>query len=64
MKLNVKVRGSKRNVECIDEDCPKRKCWHPHDCPVQGQGGIRESTPRWMCLTNVLKGCPDNFKDK
>jgi hypothetical protein len=59
MWLKIKVHGKTRTVACSDRDCPKRPCWHPHDCPVQGCGGVRESTPRWMCLTNALHGCPD-----
>jgi hypothetical protein len=54
----VKVCGSTRAVLCSDRDCPRRPCWQPHDCPVAGYGGVRESTPRWMCLTNALRGCP------
>lgn len=58
MILNVRDNGCLRKVECKDKDCPRRSCWHPHDCPIQGYGGVRESTPRWMCLTNALHGCP------
>lgn len=59
MKIKVLFAGKKREVEVVDRDCAKRKCFHPHDCPVQGCGGVRESKERWMCLTNVLHGCPD-----
>ena len=58
VNISIKVSGKKRNINCADKDCPKRTCWHPHDCPVQGAGGVRESKARWMCLTNVNRGCP------
>jgi hypothetical protein len=57
-ELRVKAHGKMRTVSCSDRDCPERPCWRPHDCPVQGYGGVRDSTPRWMCLTNALHGCP------
>jgi hypothetical protein len=59
MEIRIKVYGKMRTVACYDRNCPKRPCWRPHDCPVQGCGGVRESTPRWMCLTNAMQGCPD-----
>lgn len=59
MEIRIKFAGRMRLVEVSDKYCAKRHCLHPHDCPVQGQGGVRSSTPRWVCLTNVLHGCPD-----
>lgn len=56
----MKVYGKIREVYVVDRDCPFRSCFHPHDCPVQGAGGVRESKERWMCLTNAMSGCPDN----
>lgn len=55
----IRDKKLKKNVQVVDALCPKRSCYHPHDCPVQGAGGVRESTERWMCLTNVNHGCPD-----
>ena len=59
MKVKVKYAGKMRRVEVVDRLCPHRSCFHPHDCPVQGAGGVRQSEPRWMCLTNAMRGCPD-----
>ena len=60
MKIKVKCfDGVKRLVQVTDRSCPSRKCFHPHDCPVQGGSGVRESKSRWVCLTNFLHGCPD-----
>lgn len=59
MQITVKFAGERRKVEVSDKDCATRPCLRPHDCPVQGRGGVRSSTPRWMCLTNFYNGCPD-----
>jgi hypothetical protein len=59
MIIKFTIYGKQRDVTCADRDCPERSCWHPHDCPIQGAGGVRESAERWMCLTNALNGCPD-----
>ena len=48
MIIKAKVLGRVRSVDCRDADCPRSPCWHPHDCPVQGYGGVRESAPRWL----------------
>ena len=59
--IKVKVAGRTRSVFVTDvKNCKAYKCFHPHDCPVQGAGGVRSSQERWMCLTNVTHGCPDN----
>jgi hypothetical protein len=58
MIVRIKTRGAIRSVSCSHRDCPTRPCWDPHDCPVQGAGGVRESESRWLCLTNALQGCP------
>lgn len=63
MKIKTDVFGAKRDVIVSDRACPKRKCFKPHDCPVQGARGVRESASRWMCLTNVLHGCPENAEE-
>jgi hypothetical protein len=60
MTIKVKFAGKVRTVSVVYKDCATRKCFHPHDCPVQGSGGVRESQERWMCLTNVLRGCPES----
>ncbi|MCK9571595.1 hypothetical protein M0R72_21775 [Candidatus Pacearchaeota archaeon] len=62
--MKVRVHGTIRDVQCRDKECPKLDCWNPHDCPVQGCGGVRESTARWMCLTNCLYGCPESSHAK
>ena len=59
MQIKVKHGGKIRLVEVSDKDCATRSCLRPHDCPVQGQGGVRSSAPRWVCLTNFHSGCPD-----
>ena len=59
MKIKILFSGAKREVEVNDKKCKNYTCFHPHDCPVQGYGGVRESKARWMCLTNFLHGCPD-----
>ena len=58
MKLKIKHAGTYRHVEAISKECINKPCFHPHDCPVQGARGVRSSEARWMCLTNVLSGCP------
>ena len=63
MKIKVKFAGKVREVEVLDKKCRHRKCFHPHDCPVQGAKGVRRSEPRWMCLTNFLHGCPDDIEE-
>jgi hypothetical protein len=61
MKIKVKVYGNTiKKVEVIDERCLNYKCFKPHNCPVQGAGGVRDSKERWVCLTNFYHGCPDN----
>ena len=64
MKVRAKFGSGYRWVEVPHRECPTLECFHPHDCPVQGYGGVRESQPRWMCLTNVLHGCPENPQPK
>ena len=60
MEIRVKVHNSFfKKVSVVDKDCPKYKCFNPHDCSVQGAGGVRSSKERWMCLTNFYNGCPD-----
>lgn len=57
--IKLKVRGKTRNVWVSDvNNCKKYNCFHPHDCPIQGVRGVRSSQERWMCLTNVYRGCP------
>jgi hypothetical protein len=63
MKVKVKFAGEIRTVEVTDKECPSRKCFHPHNCPVRSGGGVGngysyDSKPRWLCLTNYLNGCP------
>lgn len=58
MLVKMKLYGKVRAVGCRDHECPDRPCFKPHDCPIQGAGGVRESAERWMCLTNVNHGCP------
>lgn len=63
--IKVKFAGKMRSVWVTDIDkCKSYKCFHPHDCPVQGSRGVRDSESRWMCLTNVLRGCPDMVTSK
>lgn len=58
--IRIKVYGKYREVYVTDIDnCKNYECFHPHDCPVQGAGGVRSSKARWMCLTNANHGCPD-----
>lgn len=57
--MKMRIHGKTRDVYVVDKDCKSRPCFHPHDCPVQGAGGVRESEERWMCLTNAMGGCPD-----
>ena len=57
--VKVKVGEIKREVTVADEQCPYRHCFHPHDVPVQGAGGVRSSAARWLCLTNARQGCPE-----
>lgn len=58
--IKVKIAGKIRSVYVTDiHNCKGYECFHPHDCPVQGARGVRSSEARWMCLTNVLRGCPD-----
>ena len=60
-KIKIKVGGKIRSVWVSDtKNCQNYECFNPHDCPVHGAGGVRSSTPRWMCLTNALNGCPEN----
>jgi hypothetical protein len=62
-KIKVKFAGKTRSVWVSDvNNCKEYKCFHPHDCPVQGLRSVRSSAERWMCLTNVIKGCPDEPK--
>lgn len=57
--IRTKVHGKYREVWVSDtSNCKNYKCFNPHDCPVQGAGGVRSSKERYMCLTNVYSGCP------
>ena len=59
-KVRIKIQDKFRNILVVDaQKCPNYKCFHPHDCPIQGFGGVRNSESRWMCLTNVNNGCPE-----
>lgn len=58
--IDINFAGKRRKVWVVDEDCKNRKCFRPHNCPVQGKKGVRSSEPRWMCLTNFLHGCPES----
>ena len=62
--MRYRDKNLKRDVWVAEKDCPKYKCYHPHDCPVQGAKGVRDSKERWMCLTNFYNGCPDIKKLK
>lgn len=58
--IRMKLHGKYRDVWVSDtKNCKYYKCFHPHDCPIQGARGVRSSTERYMCLTNVNHGCPD-----
>jgi len=58
--IRMKLHGKYRDVWVADtKNCKDYKCFHPHDCPVQGARGVRSSKERYMCLTNVNNGCPD-----
>ena len=51
--ITIKIGNKKVRVKVLDrEKCGNYECFVPHDCPVQGAGGVRASEPRWMCLTN------------
>lgn len=59
--ISIKVHGKMRKVWVADTvNCKNYKCFHPHDCPIQGARGVRNSSERYMCLTNVNNGCPEN----
>ena len=62
-KIRVKVFGKTyKQVWVIDTDkCKNRKCFKPHDCPIQGASGVRNNDERWMCLTNFYNGCPTDI---
>lgn len=63
--VKVKTGGKIRNVWVTDiKNCKDYKCFHPHDCPIQGAKGVRNSQERWMCLTNFHQGCPDEPQKK
>ena len=56
--ITIKIGNKKVRVKVLDrEKCGNYECFVPHDCPVQGAGGVRASEPRWMCLTNFLVKC-------
>lgn len=58
--IRMKLYGKYRDVWVSDtKNCKNYKCFNPHDCPVRGVGGVRTSTERYMCLTNVNNGCPE-----
>jgi hypothetical protein len=58
-KIKIKLNGKYRDVFVADTtNCKNYKCFLPHDCPIQGAGGVRSSLERYMCLTNVNEGCP------
>ncbi len=59
--IRMKLYGKFRNVFVSNtKNCKNYKCFHPHDCPIQGARGVRSSGTRYMCLTNVNSGCPEN----
>jgi hypothetical protein len=63
--VRVKLYGKYREVWVSDtKNCKNFKCFHPHDCPVQGARGGRSSEERYMCLTNLYHGCPDDPQKK
>jgi hypothetical protein len=62
--VTVFIYGKKRRVIVADKACPTFACFRPHDCPTQGAKGVRQSTERYMCLTNVLRGCPEHPQPK
>ena len=46
-----------RPVEALNEACPCRPCYHPHDC------GHTDWDGKWVvvmrCITRDNKGCPE-----
>lgn len=63
--VRIKLNGKYRDVWVSDvTNCKQYKCFHPHDCPVQGARGVRSSKERYMCLTNVNQGCPSKLEKK
>jgi len=57
--IKVRIAGKIRNVWVSDiNNCKDCECFHPHDCPIQGVKGVRNSEERWICLTNFYHGCP------
>lgn len=64
-KVILNIHGKKRDILVIDaKKCPNYECFHPHDCPVHAARGVNTTKERYMCLTNVLNGCPEHPKDK
>lgn len=59
MIIRKKIHGKQRDIFVTAEDCPKKDCFKPHDCVVQGAGGVRSSEERYVCLTNFHNGCPN-----
>lgn len=53
----TKTEYKGRLTDALDEFCPCRRCYNPHDC------GYRNSVGRWIinmqCLTRYHSGCPD-----
>ena len=56
----IRDKSIKKHVFVTEKECINFQCYHPHDCPIQGSGGVRNSKERYMCLTNFYKGCPKN----
>ena len=53
----------KKRVLVVCEDCPKFKCFQPHNLNRYGEKGHKKED--WRCVRNHNFGCPDNpeFKE-
>ena len=56
------VKHEGKNVDVVDRICPKRSCFHlgqDKGTFAQGRGYTSyHKTPRWVCWTRHLHGCP------
>jgi hypothetical protein len=60
MQVKTDTYEGKKLVECTCEDCPKFRCFTPHNIN-RGQlfNNGKKMPERWVCTTNRKFGCPE-----
>lgn len=57
----IKDKEMNIQINVLDRECPKRKCYWPRPDPgtfTRGQG-YKHRSDDWICGEREIRGCPD-----